>query len=478
MAGKKLKASGIILLCAIIIVSILPGCQPTPGEPPVVNKGDNHLEDMIASSAQSLEPGPAQLSSLAEALGAPATYQDSFSNGKGDVSVTVDADVQIPDVESFPVIQVKISDFSQEQVDRFAAYFLKDAELFTEEQVRTKEEIQVSIIEEQQQLDMMKGDKEGTEMVQGYLKDLEKEYSKAPEQRKRTAATTQLNDTEYGRGISVVAELGKDEAALFDVYNSDAYRYFHFHNTGKGRYEPDFFQTEPQSGPPRGMEMTRDEAEQAVMQCLAGLGINNMQTESTDIATFFRNSLDYNDEDYKKSAKQCYVFNLVRTVGGIPLSNIQPSTPLDTDDPEAFVPEEPDYNLVREPEKLEILVDDTGIVQFNWVNPTEEIGVLSEHAALMPFHDVLQKAKDNMFYKNYTAYGSSAEIVIWTIKLGMMRIMRKDKPDEYLLVPVWDFIGNHKDIIGNKDEWLPFGAESFVTINAIDGSNINRGWGY
>lgn len=473
MSGKKSKAMG-MALSVLLSISLLPGCQPTPSQPPVVNKGDNHLEDMIASSA----PGTEQPDSLKEALGAPLTYQDAYTNDKGDISVTVDADVQIPDVESFPVVQATISDFSQEQVDQFAAYFLKDAELFTEEQVLTKEEIQVRIIEEQQQLDMVKGDKEETEMVQGYLDDLEEEYSKAPEQRKRTPATTQLGETEYGSGLTVVAERGKDEAAFFDVYNSDTYIYFYFRNTGKGRYEPDFFQTEPQSGPPRGMEMTRDEAEQAVMQCLSDLGINNMQTEGTDIATFFRNSLDNNDDEYKKTAKQCYVFTLVRTVGGIPMNTIQASTPLDTDDPDAFVPEEPDYNLVREPEKLEIMVDDTGIVSFNWVNPSEETAVLTEHAALMPFKDVVQKAKDNMFFKNYTAYGSSSEIVIWTIKLGMMRIMRKDKPNEYLLVPVWDFIGDHKDIIGNKEDWLGFGPESFVTINAIDGSSINRSWGY
>jgi hypothetical protein len=157
---------------------------------------------------------------------------------------------------------------------------------------------------------------------------------------------------------------------------------------------------------------------------------------------------------------------------------IEGSTSLSTDDPDVAAPEEPDYNLVREPESLRILVDDTGVVGFDWTNPSAVGDVMSEHVPLIPFEDVVQKAKDNMFYKNYTAYGSTAEIKITSINLGMMRIMRKDKPGEFLMVPVWDFIGNHRDIIEGSDDWLPFGDQSYVTINAIDGSWINRDWGY
>ena len=61
----------------------------------------------------------------------------------------------------------------------------------------------------------------------------------------------------------------------------------------------------------------------------------------------------------------------------------------------------------------------------------------------------------------------------------MMRIMRQDKPGEYLMVPVWDFIGNRETIYdGQSQGWLPFGDQSYVTINAIDGSVVHRDWGY
>jgi hypothetical protein len=160
------------------------------------------------------------------------------------------------------------------------------------------------------------------------------------------------------------------------------------------------------------------------------------------------------------------------------VNNIEASTALSTDDPNAPVPEEPDYNLVSDPERLEILVDDTGIVGFQWADPSREAGVLSSHVTLMPFEEIVKRAKDNIFFKNYTSYGSKSEIKITTIKLGMMRIVRKDKPGEYLVVPVWDFIGNRSGGFAGHEDWLPFGDQSFVTINAIDGSMIHRDWGY
>jgi len=84
-----------------------------------------------------------------------------------------------------------------------------------------------------------------------------------------------------------------------------------------------------------------------------------------------------------------------------------------------------------------------------------------------------------MFYKNYTAYGSKAEIGINTIKLGMMRVMKKNEPGKYLYVPVWDFLGNRTDMDETgRTHALPFGDQSYATINAIDGSFINRDWGY
>jgi len=315
------------------------------------------------------------------------------------------------------------------------------------------------------------------EDLQNRIKEYQEQYEAAPEQRKRIPSTLQLQD-EDGY-ISVVADLGKDEAASFNVNNCGGmYSSFTFTNDGKGSYDPFQLGQDSQGTVPRGMSTSLEDAKKAAEQCLSDLGLTDMRVENVGTATFYGNINDRNDENYAATANQCYVFEFARTVMGVPVPYIAASVQLDTDDPNVPARPEPEYDIRVDPERLEILVDDTGIVEFDWSCPLEIGAVKSEHVTLMPFSDIVQKAKDNIFFKNYTAYDSKAEIKITSIRLSLMRIMQKDKPGEYLVVPVWDFIGNQRDIVGGNGEWSTFGDRSYVTINAIDGSSINRDWGY
>ena len=480
--GRRERAIAVCVASLMLAACMMTACQPTPETAPIVGKGGDDLEEMIASSAQSTPPATAgQTESLMEAVGAPETFNDSYTNDKGDVTVTIDAMVEMPSVEALPAIQVKLCGFPQEQVDKLGEYFLKDAEIYAEDQVLIKEEVLQMILEEQQWLEMTKNESYGNreayiEDSENRIEELQELYREAPEQRERTRSTLQLISDENGIHLSVLADLGKDAKATFAIYITDTYSYFEFTNAGKGFYDSNMESVT--DGSPRGMSTSLEDAESIVMQCLADLGVGDMQIESVEVSTFFTDTDDYSDDAYIAAAKQCYTFSLARTVMGIPIHTIEGSTRADTDDPNVPAPEEPDYNLVSEPERLEISVDDTGIVGFEWVNPLEEIAVLSEHVTLLPFEKIVQRAKDNMFYKNYTAYGSTATIEITAIKLGMMRITRKDSPGEYLLMPVWDFMGNQMTCVEGYEDWLPFGDQSYVTINAIDGSNIHREWGY
>lgn len=493
--GVKARAAAVCVALLMLGASMLTACQPTPETPPVVNKGDDHLEDMIASDVSaSPTANPAQLqeqneeqlaaleAALRERLGAPETFADSYTNPKGDVTVTIDAAVEVPAVENIPVYAVSVEGFSQEQVDRLAAYFLKGATVYTEERVQTKEEI----MEELVNLKQYSSDTavEGIPVIvnEEYLKQLEEQYKTAPDTRERTQATTQLTESEGEISLDVIAELGKDAPATISVVNhlqDFLYTDFRFYNDGKGDYID--FQTDSESADtvPRGMTTTREDAEKIAMQCLADLGIQDMRIGDANIATYYEHFYQNDDEDYVKTARQCYEFSFVRTINGIPILNISASTQMDTDDPSVPAPAQPEYDYRADPERLTIYVDDSGVVRFEWRNQTQITSALNENVTLLPFEEIVEKAKNNIFYKNYTAYGSKTDIKISSIRLSMMRIMRKDKLGEYLIVPVWDFIGIHQDIMEGAEPYAwPFGDQSYVTINAIDGSNIRRDWGY
>ena len=77
----------------------------------------------------------------------------------------------------------------------------------------------------------------------------------------------------------------------------------------------------------------------------------------------------------------------------------------------------------------------------------------------------------------------SVDVYVTRVALGYTRVASKNAPDEYLLVPVWDFFGYlTKNIQGwpnaNERSTTLADVDSLLTINAIDGSIINRGFGY
>ena len=95
------------------------------------------------------------------------------------------------------------------------------------------------------------------------------------------------------------------------------------------------------------------------------------------------------------------------------------------------------------------LVDDSGAIYMSWTNPYDVTEVLTENSVM----------------------------------LGLMRIMEKDNPDTGLLIPVWDFFGDvtveHTDDSGQKRTDISTDSyQSLLTINAIDGSIIDREIGF
>ena len=73
------------------------------------------------------------------------------------------------------------------------------------------------------------------------------------------------------------------------------------------------------------------------------------------------------------------------------------------------------------------------------------------------------------------ASDENVTIDVSAVKLRYTRISEKDSFDTGLLVPVWDFIGTKTDQYGNGNDVR---GAVLMSINAIDGSVIDRNLGY
>ncbi len=142
------------------------------------------------------------------------------------------------------------------------------------------------------------------------------------------------------------------------------------------------------------------------------------------------------------------------------------------------------YDRIWPYERIVIGVDDSGIMQFSWVGNSKIIKTNDTSVKLISFEQIKDIFKENMGIKY--AYSDESVLVskyfVTKIILGMTRIKNKDG---YLLVPVWDFFG--KIVTSTSDETMETildgsGVDqsclSFLTINALDGSIIDRSIGY
>ena len=74
---------------------------------------------------------------------------------------------------------------------------------------------------------------------------------------------------------------------------------------------------------------------------------------------------------------------------------------------------------------------------------------------------------------------ATASFQIRTVKLGYMRVHEKGNVREGELIPVWDFFGEETIFYDQTEPYAEAGPyKSLLTINAVDGTVIDRGLGY
>ncbi len=129
----------------------------------------------------------------------------------------------------------------------------------------------------------------------------------------------------------------------------------------------------------------------------------------------------------------------------------------------------------QEIESMNIIVDESGVLKFSWRGIMHETEILNEYSDIMNFEDIVS-IFDEKILEAYSQV-DNIEIVINKISLSMLPVIVEGS-DEIITVPVWDFRGysydpndierKNKVVAGNSS------LTSFLTINAIDGTIINR----
>lgn len=129
-------------------------------------------------------------------------------------------------------------------------------------------------------------------------------------------------------------------------------------------------------------------------------------------------------------------------------------------------------------ECIEFRINDSGIVGFDYYSPLTMVETVVDQSNMKTFEEVrstfetmvtVANAVDPYIYED----GGSVTIEIDRVILGYARISEADSYDTGLVVPVWDFKGKKTNSYGSGTTY-----GSVITINAIDGSIIDRQLGY
>ena len=171
-----------------------------------------------------------------------------------------------------------------------------------------------------------------------------------------------------------------------------------------------------------------------------------------------------------------YRFYYTRVLNGIPVSYVYVQGGADTKSRVQTTM----YAPVPPYEKLFIDVGENGIFQIQLQHPLQ-IGDVMGEAALLPFDQIMEVfgriaplsiAANELNSKFGNQYVNN--LYIKEIRLGYMCTMDRDRPERHLLIPVWDFYGEREF----RDGYYTFDNQSLFTINAMDGTVIDRDYGY
>lgn len=495
------------VLTMILVAAIgMSGCQNSPDKSIVKNKN----MDKLIEEAQKDGENCGKLEDMKQY----ETYQTKIQDDSLKVTVNVDAKVDIPQTDKLSVMRVKQTPITQEFLDMVKEKLIGNETIYDGGITRrmTKKEIEEAIQGIKREMELLKESGVDIEESQKRIDDWEKKYKTAPKDlnvkrdgivsdgKMKSAkemleknpeddfytwhySLNQNGDVFYG--ITDGAD-GKYKS-LYVQNNEDYGNCLRFHS---GRHGYEFIAAADTEGTRFGVDtygstldeagkdtsseeenlqefqdekasISEEEAKAVAEKILKEIGLTNFVYSDgglyDEITEIKQATTGWNITGYRN----VYILRYMRNIDGAAV--IYASESKHT---EGWQGE--DYSKKIWPtECVEFRVNDDGIIGFSYNTPIEITDTVVEKSSLKSFEEikdifetmvVVTNAKENM----------ETVLNVNRVVLGYSRISEKDSFDTGLLVPVWEFQNIGKD--GTR--------ETILTINAIDGSVIDRTLGY
>lgn len=464
----------------ILLALLFFACQPTPEQKIVVSKADGSLEQRIsgttvpdyreenATPASELPKEP----TLRKSLNVPERVQEKFDgNAVGaHLYIEIDAITDVPNVTRVPVLRGHIIHEIPTETERLAKLLLGDGPYLRpgrDRIARVRKEMEntqdwIEALERQLYGPYADYDalhawlEEKLQTAVGELANPQEDDRRAPE-----PWTGSFADVGYGIALGNETHSFSLTEDLFQYAIAAPYLMSIGANRNRG---------------PKNAE------EQALLGGAAAFG------SSLGFAETIPRTINCYDESQRMRFHSetgfdngCYTFTLLPVYAGIPLYPYTTNYGSDTGLQAAGV----HFDADKQQEQIFGTLEDGTVVSLQWNYPFRVTGTENENVSLLSFDAVMDIFRRQVFMNQYLDKDCDETIHITEIRFSYMRVKIRDSA-EYYLLPVWDFLGYDVD-----SEWAQkasagelelarswWNDQSLLTINAIDGSVINRNAGY
>lgn len=389
-------------------------------------------------------PLTALAETVAERVGAPGEIRMTFASPSGKTTVSMNASVEIPDVDAVPVMEVVQTIVPAERVVALANLLIGEGQWSGDTNYGPQKPVE--------QVGLSGPIFEGMTEARMVMESAETNINGHPA--KNISATSEYQHGEI-RGFE-----GLDYSAWYQGIRFGLV------------WEPEHALKGQDA---RGCRYTREKA-----AAMAREVQRTLAPELTEmVCGVISNEADVLAEGRPEDMEDAYIFYFTRNAMGIPVTySIQSGLKLDDDANGAPI-------FYRQPinyETLRVLVTDSnGVEEVRYETPMELLSPEAGDCELLPFESVMNVAEAILPLKYTHLEGSYDEVRlnIDRVTFGYMRIYDAGEMYCWHLVPVWDFFGTYDLVQGGKvivshHEDL----SSLITVNATNGIVIDRSYGY
>lgn len=440
-----MKKLFVLMLSALILLA----CVPTPEEAFVVNKGD---------TPPIVQQGEADdgIREILETV--PAEWNDAFSFRDGTVSVGVSAEISVPEVDRFPIVEVKPAAIDPQIAARLLYKLIPGGSLRISDhggQAYSVEDVDQWIEEVKQMLSHtseMSFDSDAER--DAYIDTQNAELERLFEMRQSAVSGTVTSLDAY----ELIGRYGAMECCVLDANGMECAN----------------FMWKPQSAD----SSDKRESVLHIDSLTSACGLLDHGVQSREEA---QKTADALIEEIGLSGRYTCVsvmegINTIRCYYA-PTYNRIPSSPFTETviDAKAYSAPWANETLLACFNKAE------GRTTVSYVCPSEIVGETG-NAALLPFSEIQTQFEKSMraTYSWLDENTISAGITVNRISLGYYRVPMKDHPNRYTLIPTWTFEGT-KTTREKSDGGEPYENRNdlpnnvLLILSGIDGSLLYAG---